>query len=389
MDLGTLWYLTLATLLVSGAMTLWERKASALRSRELGVWAMGFVTLATGCLIATQRGLFPAHLGSALTNIVMLAGYLFVLQGIVSFDRRYRYSWSVSVVAIAGLVWGFGGGAMTATFWHYVSSFPIAAITGLSAYALYRGRSFRGLRTRPLAVAVFAFHSGFYLARALIMPVVVAHFGNDLLTVFAKATMLEGVLFSVAMPMSLIALVREEYQASLLETSRTDHLTGLSNRRGFFEGGEKALKGAIRRAQPVSLLAFDLDHFKAINDRYGHGVGDRVLTLFAETASDLAGAEAVAGRLGGEEFALLLVNTTGNDARAVGEAIAKAFEQKVATDGGLTTRATVSIGVAESKAQDTELRHLLSAADRALYRAKSLGRNRVELAKAVGISVAA
>lgn len=221
------------------------------------------------------------------------------------------------------------------------------------------------------------------------MPVVVAHFGNDLLTVFAKATMLEGVLFSVAMPMSLIALVREEYQASLLETSRTDHLTGLSNRRGFFEGGEKALKGAIRRAQPVSLLAFDLDHFKAINDRYGHGVGDRVLTLFAETASDLAGAEAVAGRLGGEEFALLLVNTTGNDARAVGEAIAKAFEQKVATDGGLTTRATVSIGVAESKAQDTELRHLLSAADRALYRAKSLGRNRVELAKAVGISVAA
>lgn len=294
MDLGTLWYLTLATLLVSGAMTLWERKAAALRSRELGAWAMGFFTLATGCLIATQRGLFPAHFGSALTNVVMLAGYLFVLQGIVSFDRRYRHWWSISVVAIAGLVWGLGGSAMTATFWHYVSSFPIAAITGISAYALYRGRSFRGLRTRPLAIAVFAFHSGFYLARALIMPVVIAHFGNDLLTVFAKATMLEGVLFAVAMPMSLIALVREEYQASLLENSRTDHLTGLANRRGFFEAGEQALKGSIRRAQPVSLLAFDLDHFKAINDRYGHGVGDRVLTLFAQTASDLAGAEAVA-----------------------------------------------------------------------------------------------
>lgn len=389
MDLRTLWYLTLGTLLVAAAMTLWERKAATMRSRELGFWAAGLFTLATGCLVAMVRGYFPSNLGSALSNLLMLLGYLLVLQGVVTLDRRYRPMWTIMTVAAAAAVWGLGGTAMTDTFWHYVGAFPIAVISGATAYALFHSRAVGHARSKNLAVAVFAFHGTFYLARAIIMPVVVANFGPELLPFFAKTTMLEGALYAVAMPMALIALVREEYQESLIETTRTDHLTGLTNRRGFFERGEAAIKRALTQSQVVSLLAFDLDHFKSINDQYGHSVGDTVLTLFANTATEFAGPDSLLARLGGEEFALLLVDKSSEQARVVGEAISRTFAERSNCLDGMAIGATVSVGVAESKSTTTDLAFILGAADRALYRAKSLGRNRIELAKTIGMSVAA
>lgn len=389
MDLRTLWYLTLATLLVGATMTLWERKAATLRSRELGIWAAGFFAFATGCLVAMLRGHFPGNLGSALTNILMLLGYLLVLHGVVALDRRYNPLWTAVTLGAAALVWAVGGTQMTDTFWHYVAAFPISVISGLTAITLLRSRAVHGLRSKSLAVAVFAFHGAFYLARAFIMPVVVANFGPDLLPFFAKTTMLEGTLFAVAMPMALIAIVREEYQASLLETTRTDHLTGLTNRRGFFERGEAAVKQAHRQGHAISLLAFDLDHFKSINDQYGHNVGDSVLKLFASTAAEIAGKDALLARLGGEEFALLLADISSDEARMVGEAIARAFADRAERLDSMAIGATVSVGVAESKSTTADLTTILVAADRALYRAKSLGRNRIELAKTIGMSAAA
>ena len=389
MDLRTLWYLTLGTLLVAATMTLWERKAATSRSRELGMWAAGFFTLATGCLVAMVRGYFPSNLGSALTNLLMLLGYLLVLQGVVTLDRRYNPVWTILTVSVAALVWAVGGTRMTDTFWHYVAAFPISVISGLTAYTLLHSQAVRHVRSKNLAVAVFAFHATFYLARAIIMPVVVANFGPELLPFFAKTTMLEGALYAVAMPRALIALVREEYQASLIETTRTDHLTGLTNRRGFFERGEAAVKRAHTQGQAISLLAFDLDHFKSINDQYGHSVGDSVLKLFADTASEIAGADTLLARLGGEEFALLLIDKSSEEARAAGEAISRTFAERSSRLDGLTIGATVSVGVAESKVTTADLTSILVAADRALYRAKSLGRNRIELAKMIGVCVAA
>jgi diguanylate cyclase (GGDEF)-like protein len=189
------------------------------------------------------------------------------------------------------------------------------------------------------------------------------------------ATMFEGVLYSVAAPMVLMALVREEREGRLLELSQTDYLTGLDNRRALFRKAERLLA----RGAPASLLVFDLDHFKTINDLYGHQTGDDVLKLFAAVAeADLRPVDVVA-RLGGEEFAALLPGIGRDEAKAVARRVSQRFSSAAGDSKGLNLAVTASVGVAESTIGTADLDTLLSAADRALYRAKHLGRNRVEL----------
>ena len=392
-DLPTLWYLTIGTLLVSTAMTLWERQAHPRRMRELGLWAGACLVFVLGCVVAMNRQHFPGIAGAALTNLLMVSGYLLVLHGAASLDGRPPILRSALALAGLALVWAVAGARFPGAFWNHVSALPITLTCGLTAWTLLRSRTVRSLRSRPVAVAVSAGHGLFYLARALVAPALVAVYGEQLLPVFAKITMYEAVLYSVAMPMAFLALVREEAQAKLLADARTDHLTGLLNRHGFFERAARVLAETPPQ-RPVSLLAFDLDHFKAINDRFGHAGGDAVLVLFAdvarevaqevaqEVAHEAAGPDAVLVRLGGEEFAALLPGQSSRSARQAGERIAQRFAAAAAQRDGLGIPATVSIGLAAARAGEADLSELLSAADRALYRAKALGRNRIEVAAA-------
>lgn len=381
MDLATLWYLTTGTLLVAAAMTLWERKAHAQRSRELGLWAAAYAVFAAGGILAMNRNALPGVSGPALTNIVMMFGYLLVLQGTLAFDSRKLHPALIAgLLAAIGAAWFAAGTGAAALLWNHVSAFPIAVVCAVTALALLRSRTARRLRSRPIAIAVFAGHSLFYGGRTFVVPVLAAIHGDHVLATVAAITMYEAVLFAVAMSMSLLALVREEDRARLLATTRTDFLTGLNNRQGFFELAPRSLSRHDTGAAH-SLLAIDLDHFKAINDRYGHEAGDRVLRLFASTAKDIAGPEAISARLGGEEFAILLPNRNGEEARTIAQGIAQRFAEKAAQSDGLGIPATVSIGLAEAKAQQADLVALLAAADHALYRAKTHGRNRIESAK--------
>jgi hypothetical protein len=253
MDLATLWYLTLGTLLVAAAMTLWERAAHPQRAPELGLWAAAYGVFAAGCALAMNRSMLPGVAGSALTNVVMMLGYMLVLQGVLRLDdRKLPGALTATVLAAIGAAWFVAGTGLGTTFWNYVSAFPIAAVSGLTALALLRSRTARGLRSRPIAIAVFACHGIFNLARTFVAPIVAAQLGDGVPLTVAKMTMYEAVLFSVAMPMSLLALVREEERAQLLTAARTDFLTGLHNRQGFFELGPDRLrlesKGAPRHA---------------------------------------------------------------------------------------------------------------------------------------------
>jgi diguanylate cyclase (GGDEF)-like protein len=206
-----------------------------------------------------------------------------------------------------------------------------------------------------------------------------------MLSAIAQATMYEAVLYSVAMPMSFLMLIREEEKQHLLHMSHTDQLTGLANRHAFFEQGTRILRQRDRHH--VSLLAFDLDHFKAINDRYGHPVGDEILKLFAEVARQGAGSDALVVRLGGEEFAALLPQCDRDQAYDRGSLIASRFTAAAARAEGPGIEATVSIGLAAPGCSD--LSGMLASADGALYRAKLLGRNRIETADANDLAAAA
>jgi diguanylate cyclase (GGDEF)-like protein len=386
-DLQTLWYLTIGTLLVSAAGLFWERQAHRSRAGLLGTLAASLVAFALGCVVAMTRAHFPGAGGLLLTNALMMCGYLLVLDCAARFDGRHRLGWTTAILSVLALLWATVGTRFPLIFWNHVSALPIGLTCGLTAWTLLRSRTVLRLRSRPVAAAVSAIHALFYLGRATVTPVLALRYGDAVLSVVAKATMYEAVLYSVAMPMSFLALVREEEQELLRRESRTDHLTGLTNRLGFFEQGRRIL--AAHTGNPVSLLAFDLDHFKSINDRYGHAVGDEVLRLFADTARDAAGPNALLVRLGGEEFAALLPGLGHQQAREVGLTIARRFKAAAGRADGLGIEATVSIGLAEPVPGRNDLGEVLACADRALYRAKVLGRDRLEVSGPAAVMAAA
>jgi len=158
--------------------------------------------------------------------------------------------------------------------------------------------------------------------------------------------------------------------------SRTDFLTGLTNRGYFMERFQEAVFAADQSDQPLSLLMADLDHFKSINDRYGHSAGDKVIKVCATTLLRICRSDDVAGRVGGEEFLIFLPKTTEEDAQRVALRICAIMRE---TDVlGYGDPATVSIGVAgHIKGESPE--EFLQRVDQALYRAKEKGRNRISL----------
>ncbi len=160
--------------------------------------------------------------------------------------------------------------------------------------------------------------------------------------------------------------------------SATDGLTGLTNRRHFMESLKKEHARASRYRHPYSLLMLDIDHFKKVNDVYGHPTGDAVLREVSAILSDQSRNTDLPARYGGEEFVILLTGTAGQDAKIVGERIRQAVERKVFASPSPLVRTTVSVGISaydpESPLSDREV---LARADEALYVAKREGRNRI------------
>lgn len=152
--------------------------------------------------------------------------------------------------------------------------------------------------------------------------------------------------------------------------SRTDFLTGLANRRYFMERLEEAVSLAKRHSTPLSIIIADLDHFKQVNDIYGHEAGDKVLKHFAEILKQNCRREDLPARLGGEEFVVLLPQTTKENAFQFGNRICQIMRESDILGRG--SPVTVSMGVAELNSQD-DINQLLTRADKALYAAKAKG----------------
>jgi diguanylate cyclase (GGDEF)-like protein/PAS domain S-box-containing protein len=171
---------------------------------------------------------------------------------------------------------------------------------------------------------------------------------------------------------------RKELQWRLEQEAHTDALTGCANRRYFLELSGHELARARRHVTEVSVLMLDLDHFKAINDEYGHPVGDLVLQRLIQVCQATLRGEDLVGRLGGEEFAVLLPETGHSKALEVAERLCLAIaDSAVALEGHPLLHFTASIGVATMAPDDFGISALLGRADRALYDAKNAGRNRV------------
>lgn len=190
-----------------------------------------------------------------------------------------------------------------------------------------------------------------------------------------------GLAIIVAMRLRRELARREAAEAQLAELARTDPLTGLANRRVFEETVEREIRRARRTGLPLPLLLIDVDHFKRVNDQYGHAVGDMVLKLLSQILREhLRRPGDLCVRFGGEEFLTLLADTPVEGAVELANRIRRSFEQQTAQMPDLSAACTLSIGVASLRPEITTSAALFSAADQALYRAKAEGRNRVECA---------
>jgi diguanylate cyclase (GGDEF)-like protein len=259
----------------------------------------------------------------------------------------------------------------------------VAVYAALTATELWSERR-RTLQKRWPAIAVPVLH-GFVLMLPILLGDLLHHgdlfSGSIWVTVFS----IELVLYAVGTVFVIFMLVSERTVTAHRTAASMDPLTGMFNRRGFAEATSRVIEREANAGRPVTVLIFDIDHFKSINDRFGHPAGDEILKLFAAVVVNALRITDLSGRIGGEEFAALLPCSLEEGVLAA-ERVREAFECSGIVDDTGPVDTTVSIGVAGGPA-GTELEVLLAAADTALYQAKRGGRNRVEVAEELPLSL--
>jgi diguanylate cyclase (GGDEF)-like protein len=260
----------------------------------------------------------------------------------------------------------------------------IAIYAALTAAELWSERR-RTLQKRWPAIAVPVLHGFVLMLPILLGDLLHPHgdmfSGSIWVTVFS----IELVLYAVGTVFVIFMLVSERTVNAHRTAAATDPLTGMFNRRGLAEATSRVIEREANAGRPVTALIFDIDHFKSINDRFGHPAGDEILKLFAGIVVNTLRITDLSGRIGGEEFAALLPCSLEEGVIAA-ERVREAFERSGIVDETGPVDTTVSIGVAGGPA-GTELEVLLAAADTALYQAKRSGRNRVEAAEELPLSL--
>ena len=209
--------------------------------------------------------------------------------------------------------------------------------------------------------------------------------GNGREDFFIVAMRAVTMILVTLLSFSFVGLFVGETNCRLQEDTRTDSLTKLRNRRAMEEIAVREILLAGRKQEPLALLMMDLDHFKNLNDTWGHALGDRALTAVGSVLQNAEGTRELTARMGGEEFAVLLPGCDLETAGAVAERLRSAIAELRLHDAEHSASMTVSIGVSVLREGDESWTEMLCRADDALYRAKRGGRNRVELC-AVGES---
>lgn len=199
-------------------------------------------------------------------------------------------------------------------------------------------------------------------------------------TTYAALSQSSGAMLLIANGLLTLLIIVRDAMAEITARSETDTLSGLLNRRGFEDRADRLLATALRAGVPGAMVVADLDHFKSINDSYGHEAGDRVIRAFAEVLGEMADTRAVIGRQGGEEFAIFIPGVNLMTARLYAEGVRTGFSGLSIAALGPNRRVSASFGVAQLKAGDS-LSDLLRRADAALYEAKKSGRDRVCVAQ--------
>ena len=379
-EVNTLFLLTIDVEAILGLLLLlvWVQN-----SRVIAVvwWASAHLMRAFSVMLYGLYGSVPDLVSIDLANVLLFSSFGVTWNGARVFNGHNALPGSlVAGAALWLLASQWPGFEMGSEMRGQLSAMIIATYAWLTAYEFWRGRS-EPLVSRWPAISLFFTHGALFLLRT---PLTALIRGKEAESVLSSAWLsvlsLEAFLMTIATAFMLLAISKERTELRHKTAAMTDPLTGLLNRRAFVQDAEALLQQQVARDRPIGVLLIDLDSFKSINDRFGHPVGDKVLQIFAKTARGGLRQTDLVGRLGGEEFIVILADAGADNAYLVADRLRNGFAANAAVVDGQALYATMSIGVSVIVDPRQTLAELMTLADQALYLAKARGRNRVEVA---------
>lgn len=375
-DVSTLFFVTIYVESVLGLLLLfvWVQNPGI---RAVAWWGSAHLMRAASVTMFGMYGSLPDLVTIDFANALLLLSFGLTWTGARVFDRRPV----MPFYAVYGaLVWVCLSHIAVVAHWPDLRGFVSAAIITsylwFTAWELSRSRNDHLISRWPTVFMLIA-HGALFLFRTPLSALLPFGANGMLDSIWLAVLSTETLLFTISIAFMLLAMAKERAEQRHKAAAMLDELTGVANRRGFFAECEGLRKSKIAGAKTAVLL-IDLDNFKMINDRFGHALGDSVLRRFSTTVSAIVRPTDLFGRIGGEEFALVIRDVGRERASAIAERIRTAFQQAAHDVEGNRVEATVSIGVAICDARSFDIVTLLSGADEALYRAKSGGRNRIE-----------
>jgi diguanylate cyclase (GGDEF)-like protein len=354
------------------------------QQREARWFAWWSVTFALGCfatILFALRGVSADLLSVGIGNVALLGCLACCWQAARVFDRR-RPLWLplLGVPAVwfaACLVPSF---IETVAYRVALSSILASAMLGATAIEFWRGREER-LPSRWPVIVIFSSFALFFVSRIALINVLPFPFGTlPMQPGSIGAFNLIMSFHTLMLTVLVVAMSKERLELEQSLKAQTDSLTGALNRRAFMTRGARLLRRHAVEKRPLCLLFLDIDHFKSLNDRFGHSGGDDVLIKFVAVVHDNIRPTDFLFRVGGEEFCCLLPHTSEAQARPVAERIRGAFETVTVDVAGIPVRTTVSLGISSTERFGYDLDVLIRRADMAVYAAKQDGRNRVAVA---------
>jgi diguanylate cyclase (GGDEF)-like protein len=373
----TILFLTVLVALLTGVLLLfsWAQNRS---HGSLAWWGIANLLGGAGAALLAGRTRIPDFVSIDLANALVFAGYGAMLCAARHFTGR-----------ATDLRLLFGGAALWLIMCEQPAfhtsaaaricfvSFGIAVYSWSIACTLVAGQTER-LTSRIPAAAWACLHGLLCLLRIPICllgaPLDEANLmSHPLIGFFA----VEAIIQLIAMSFLQIGMEKERDELHQKLAAQTDELTGAANRRSILERADALLASCRERNLEAAVLVLDLDHFKSINDTFGHDVGDNALKATAQRLSEVLRKGDLFGRVGGEEFACCLPNTSTREALVVAERIRTAISKLGLLSSSRAICVTASIGVANTETAGYELPQLMKAADAALYEAKARGRDRV------------
>jgi len=381
LDVNTLFMVTVYVEAILGLLLLFAW-AQNTQIQAVCWWGFAHLIRAASVVLFGMYGTAPDLITIDLANALLFTAFAVTWTGARVFDGRpVEPVYLVTGAVLWLLVCRLPILATNIDARALIASGIITSYTWLTAYEFWRGRSEQLVSRWPAIFMLFA-HGALFLLRTPLVAVLPWSptdsnmFGSVWLTVLS----FEALLFTISIAFILLAMAKERTELRHRTAAMVDPLTGIANRRAFMQEANLLAKRHSGDPRPTAVLLIDLDHFKSINDRFGHALGDRVLEVFTDAARQSVRSSDLIGRLGGEEFAAVLRDTSRDKAMAVAERIRESFAQAAQEVDGRPVCASVSIGLVHCQEPVLDVPELLAQADQALYFAKERGRNRVELA---------